>query len=316
MKILVTGGAGFLGSTLVRKLIEEGHEVHIVDNLVTGKKSNLPPGHNYLFSPVDICSDNFLEVIDRDYDQIYNLACPASPEQYQKNPISVLNTCTIGMQNVLRAATRQGKPARVLQASTSEIYGDPRVSPQPEKYRGNVSTTGPRACYDEGKRVAETYCVEYNRAHKLNVKIARIFNTYGPYMAADDGRCVSNFIVAALQNKPITIYGTGRQTRSFCYVDDTIEGLVRLMNAPGFINSPINIGNDREMSITQIAKTIRDMCNSSSDLVYHDLPEDDPTNRRPDITQAKDLLGWEPKVSLEDGLQKTIAYFTEIKEVV
>lgn len=306
-KILVTGGAGFIGSHLCDALIAQGHEVTCLDNLFTGSKKNiaqLADNPRFHFIEHDIIDP--IETKER-FDQIYNLACPASPVHYQSNPIRTIKANTIGVINVLGLARKHD--ARVLQASTSEVYGDPTEHPQKETYHGNVNTTGPRACYDEGKRVAETLFFDYHRAHGIEIRVARIFNTYGPRMAADDGRVISNFIVQALDSKPITIYGTGEQTRSFCYVDDMVSGLIKLMNVADF-TGPVNLGNPTELTMIEIAKKIIRMSDSASKLEYFPLPKDDPRQRCPDITLAKNILNWVPKISLDDGLQKVIHFFS------
>lgn len=308
-RILVTGGAGFLGSHLCDKLIKEGNDVICVDNLFTGKKDNIRHliGNPYFeFIRHDVTQPLFVEC-----DQIYNLACPASPIWYQRDPIYTIKTSFYGAMNALGLAKRTG--ARILQASTSEVYGDPSVTPQPENYRGNVNTIGPRSCYDEGKRAAETLFFDYHRQHHVDIKVMRIFNTYGPRMDVNDGRVVSNFIVQALNNQDITIYGDGSQTRSFCYVDDLIEGMVRLMNSrKGFVG-PVNVGNPHEYSIRELAELVIKLTKSDSKFIFKEIPADDPTNRRPDISLAKDILGdWEPKTSIENGLQKTIDYFKRL----
>lgn len=307
MRILVTGGAGFLGSHLCERLIEQGHEVVIIDSLQTGTMQNVAA-----FSgnrKVEFRKASITEPATGQFDQIYNLACPASPPDYQRDPIDTMRTNFIGVDNLLQLAVKTG--ARFFQASTSEIYGDPLVHPQNEDYRGNTNPIGPRACYDEGKRIGETLCFDYMRMHKVEIKVARIFNTYGPRMRPDDGRVVSNFIVQALQNQPITIYGDGSQTRSFCYVDDLIEGFMRLMNSDASITGPINLGNPGEFNMRQLAEIVIDMTGSRSTIVHHPLPEDDPQQRRPDITRAADQLGWKPQVPLREGLTKTIRYFDE-----
>lgn len=314
--VLVTGGAGFIGSHLCEWLLREGHRVICVDNLFTGSEKNiahLRAHPNFVFVKHDIIEPFYIE---EPVHQIYNLACPASPIHYQSNAIRTIKANTIGMINVLGFAKKHG--ARVLQASTSEVYGDPLEHPQKESYRGNVNPIGPRACYDEGKRVAETLCFDYHRSHGLEIRVARIFNTYGPRMAANDGRVVSNFIVQALAGKPITVYGKGAQTRSFCYVDDLVEGLVHLMNvAPRTSNfehvftGPVNLGNPREFTVLQLAKKVIALTKSSSRIVYKPLPQDDPQKRRPDIALAKKVLRWMPKVKLEEGLKRTIMYFSE-----
>ena len=307
MKILVTGGAGFIGSHLCKYLLDKGEEVICMDNFFTGNKRNILPflkNPNFELMRHDIIQPIYLEV-----DQIYNLACPASPIHYQWDPIKTTLTSTVGIYNMLGIAKRT--KARILQASTSEVYGDPLEHPQKETYRGNVNCIGPRACYDESKRVAETFMMDYHRENKVDIRIARIFNTYGPNMAINDGRVISNFIVQALKNEPITTYGDGSQTRSFCYVSDLIEGLYKMMNQDGFIG-PVNLGNPNEFTILELAKMIIKLIGSKSTIVYKELPKDDPTRRRPDISLAKEKLKWEPKIRLEDGLKKTIAYFKEI----
>lgn len=306
MKIAVTGGAGFIGSHLCTALLEKGHEVVSVDNFFTGSKDNII--HlldDVLFENIrhDITFPLYIEV-----DQIYNLACPASPLHYQQDPVQTTKTCVHGSINMLGLAKRT--KARILQASTSEIYGDPKEHPQAEDYWGRVNPLGPRACYNESKRVAETLFFDYNRQHKLDVKIVRIFNTFGPRMAMNDGRVVSNFIIQALKSEDITIYGTGKQTRSFCYVSDMVEGLTKMMEANSFIG-PVNLGSINEISILDLAREIIDLSGSKSQLRFESLPEDDPIQRQPDISLAKQELGWEPKTSRREGLQKTIDYFEE-----
>jgi len=306
-RILVTGGAGFLGSHLVDRLLQSGAEVLCVDNLFTGDKSNLDHlvGHpRFEFMRHDICFPLYVEV-----DQIYNLACPASPIHYQFDPVQTTKVSVIGSINMLGLAKRSG--ARILQASTSEVYGDPTVHPQPESYWGNVNTIGPRACYDEGKRCAETLFFDYRRQHSLDIKVARIFNTYGPRMHPNDGRVVSNFIVQALTGEPITIYGDGLQTRSFCYVHDLIDGFIRLMDTGQEFSGPVNLGNPIEFSMLALAETIINLTGSRSTLQRLPLPEDDPRQRQPDIALARKVLGWEPTTALRDGLIKTIVYFDE-----
>ena len=306
LKILVTGGAGFIGSHLCRRLLAEGHDVLCVDSLFTGSKDNISDlldNKSFEFLRHDIVEPLTVEV-----DQIYNLACPASPVHYQFNPVHTTKTSVNGAINMLGLARRT--KARILQASTSEVYGDPEVHPQPESYWGRVNTVGPRACYDEGKRCAETLFFDYHRQHKLEIKVLRIFNTYGPNMHPNDGRVVSNFIVQALQNKDITIYGTGLQTRSFQYVDDLLEGMLRLMNSPADFTGPVNIGNPDEFTIKQLAEKVLELIpESKSKLIYKPLPQDDPRQRQPDISLAKEKLGWTPKVKLNEGLQKTVDYF-------
>jgi UDP-glucuronate decarboxylase len=304
-RVLVTGGAGFLGSHLCERLLAQGCDVICVDNFYTGAKDNIAHliGNPY-FELIrhDVTFPLYIEV-----DEIYNLACPASPIHYQRDPVQTTKTSVHGAINMLGLAKRLR--ARILQSSTSEVYGDPEVHPQTEDYRGSVNPIGPRACYDEGKRCAETLFFDYWRQHNLPIRVARIFNTYGPRMHPDDGRVVSNFIVQALAGKPITIYGDGSQTRSFCYVDDQIEGLMRLMAAPDEVTGPINIGNPREMTVKQLAEAVVAMTESRSEIVYKPLPADDPMQRRPDISLARRVLGWEPTVALEQGLERTIAYF-------
>ncbi|HET9458947.1 MAG TPA: UDP-glucuronic acid decarboxylase family protein [Sphingomicrobium sp.] len=307
-RVLVTGGAGFLGSHLCDRLIAAGHEVLCVDNLYTGTRRNISHllGHPaFEFMRHDITFPLYVEV-----DEIYNLACPASPIHYQHDPIQTTKTSVHGAINMLGLAKRLRVP--ILQASTSEVYGDPTVHPQDEDYWGHVNPIGPRSCYDEGKRCAETLFFDYRRQLKLSIKVARIFNTYGPRMHPNDGRVVSNFIVHALQGQPITLYGDGSQTRSFCYVDDTIDGLIRLMGTPDEVTGPVNIGNPKEMSVRELAELILEKTGSRSQLELRDLPADDPQQRQPDITRARELLGWEPRVPLDEGLDKTIAYFREL----
>ena len=305
-RVLVTGGAGFLGSHICERLIAQGHDVLCLDNFYTGTKDNIA---HLLDNPYfellrhDVTFPIYLEV-----DEIYNMACPASPIHYQRDPVQTTKTSVHGAINMLGLAKRVG--ARILQASTSEVYGDPEVHPQTEDYRGCVNPIGPRACYDEGKRCAETLFFDYYRQHDVQIRVARIFNTYGPRMHPDDGRVVSNFIVQALQGHPITLYGDGGQTRSFCYVDDLVEGLMRLMACD--VTGPINIGNPREMTIRQLAELVVKMTGSKSEIVYRPLPADDPMQRQPNITLAKKHLDWEPNVVLETGLERTIAYFKKL----
>ena len=307
-RILVTGGAGFLGSHLCERLIAEGHDVLCVDNYFTGRKDNVA---SLLANPRfeamrhDVCFPLYVEV-----DEIYNLACPASPIHYQHDPVQTTKTSVSGAINMLGLAKRLR--AKIFQASTSEVYGDPTVHPQTEEYRGNVNPIGPRACYDEGKRCAETLFFDYHRQHKLRIRVARIFNTYGPRMHPHDGRVVSNFIVQALKGEPITIYGEGSQTRAFCYVDDLIEGFVRLMAAPDDVTGPINLGNPVETTVLELAERIIDLTGSRSKLERRPLPVDDPVQRCPVISRAKGVLGWQPKVPLETGLKRTIAYFDKL----
>jgi len=304
-RILITGGAGFLGSHLCERLLAEGEELLCLDNFYTGSKDNI---RHLLGNPHfecirhDIINPIYLEV-----DQIYNLACPASPLHYQHNPIKTIKTSVMGAINTLGLAKRV--KARILQASTSEIYGDPEVHPQQEGYWGRVNPIGIRSCYDEGKRAAECLMMDYRRQNHVDVKIVRIFNTYGPRMTVHDGRVVSNFIVQALKGEEITVYGDGSQTRSFCYVDDLIEGLIRMMNSPEGFTGPVNIGTPREFTILQLAETLIQMTGSASRIIFKPLPQDDPIQRRPDITLAREKLGWEPRIQLSEGLEKTIAYF-------
>ncbi|MDO8528975.1 MAG: SDR family oxidoreductase [Nanoarchaeota archaeon] len=305
MKILVTGGAGFIGSHLCRYLLGKGHEVVCLDNFFTGKSKNildLKKNAKFKVIPHDITNPINIQ---EHFDRIYNLACPASPVHYQFDPIKTVKANTLGVINILEFAKLNG--ARILQASTSEVYGDPLEHPQKETYKGNVNTLGPRACYDEGKRVAETLFMDYHRKYKVPIRIVRIFNTYGPSMDKNDGRVVSNFIMQALKNEPITMYGEGKQTRSFCYVSDLIEGLYRLMESDCI--GPINLGNPREFTIIELAKKVVKITGSKSKIEYKELPQDDPTQRKPDITLAKKFLRWEPKIQLNEGLKKTIDYF-------
>ncbi|MCH8080526.1 MAG: SDR family oxidoreductase [Proteobacteria bacterium] len=304
-RILVTGGAGFLGSHLCKRLFNEGHDVLCVDNFFTGTKENvmeLRDEPRFELMRHDVTFPLFVEV-----DEIYNLACPASPIHYQRDPVQTTKTSVHGAINMLGLAKRL--KAKIFQASTSEVYGDPTVHPQEESYWGHVNPIGTRSCYDEGKRCAETLFFDYYRQHKLRIKVARIFNTYGPNMHPNDGRVVSNFIMQALHNKPITIYGDGSQTRSFCYVDDLIEAFILLMESSDETIGPVNIGNPFEFSIKQLAEQIIKLTGSNSKLEYKPLPSDDPTQRQPDITLAKEILGWEPKIQLEEGLKKTIPFF-------
>ena len=302
-KILVTGGAGFLGSHLCQRLLDEGNHVLCVDNYFTGSIENIRSMMSNPYFEVirqDICMSLYVEV-----DEIYNLACPASPKYYQLDPIQTMKTSILGTFNMLGLAKRTG--AKILHTSTSEIYGDPKVHPQTESYWGNVNPIGIRACYDEGKRAAETLCFDYNRKHGVDIKVVRIFNTYGPRTGVDDGRVVSNFIIQALRGDPITIYGDGSQTRSFCYVDDMINGLVAMMQSS--LTGPVNLGNPGEFTVKELAMMVLRLTQSSSKIVYKDLPQDDPQQRRPNISLARDKLSWEPKVDLETGLKETIEYF-------
>ena len=306
--ILITGGAGFLGSHLSDRLIADGHDVICLDNFFTGSKANIAHliGHpRFELVRHDVTFPLYIEV-----DEIYNLACPASPVHYQHDPVQTTKTSVHGAINMLGLAKRL--KARIFQASTSEVYGDPSVHPQPESYWGNVNPIGPRSCYDEGKRCAETLFFDYHRQHGLDIKVARIFNTYGPRMHPNDGRVVSNFVVQALQGEPITIYGDGRQTRSFCYCDDLIDGFVRLMNTSKDVTGPVNLGNPGEFTMLELAQTVIELTGSKSKLVHMPLPQDDPKQRRPDITLAQEKLGWQPKVQLREGLTETIAYFERL----
>jgi len=307
-RILVTGGAGFIGSHLCERLLDQGHDVLCVDNFFTSQRRNvahLLGNNNFELIRHDVTVPIMLEV-----DEIYNLACPAAPGHYQHDPIKTMNTSFLGTSHMLELARHLG--AKVLQASTSEIYGDPEIHPQPETYRGAVNTLGPRACYDEGKRAAETLMMDYRRKHGVNIRIARIFNTFGPRMHPFDGRVVSNFIRQALNDEPITIYGEGLQTRAFCYRNDLVEGLIRLMNAPNDVPVPVNLGNPCEITIRTLAETIIELTGSSSPLVQQALPEDDPTQRCPDISLAKKHLDWEPTTSWREGLEKTIEWFRSV----
>ena len=303
--MLVTGGAGFLGSHLCEKLLEDDCDVLCIDNYYTGERDNiihLFDSPHFEMQRHDVTFPLYVEV-----DEIYNMACPASPVYYQHDPVQTIKTSVHGAINMLGLAKRVG--AKIIQASTSEVYGDPEVHPQHEGYWGRVNPLGPRACYDEGKRCAETLFFDYHRQHQLDIKVARIFNTYGPRLYPDDGRVVSNFIVQALRNDPITIFGDGSQTRSFCYVDDLIDGIVKLGNAPKGITGPINLGNPVENTVLELAHKVVELCGSSSPIEFHDLPQDDPVRRRPDISRAKKELDWEPRVDLEQGLRNTIEYF-------
>ena len=305
MRILITGGAGFIGSALSKRLLREGNEIWCLDNLSTGHMENitdLMDNPQFHFMHRDVT-----DPVDISVEQIYNLACPASPEHYQKEPVQTARTCFLGALHTLELARKYN--ATILQTSTSEIYGDPLVHPQTEDYKGNVNPIGIRSCYDEGKRIAETLFFDYARQYGTNIRVVRIFNTYGPNMAPNDGRVVSNFIIQALKGERITVYGDGRQTRCFCYVDDMVEALIRMMNNSKGFAGPVNLGNPVEMTVTELAEKIIRLTDSSSSLEYRELPQDDPTRRKPDISLAKKVLGWEPKVSLEDGLKETISYF-------
>ena len=305
MRILVTGGAGFIGSHLIDRLMEQGHEILCLDNFYTGDKRNILKWHGH--PRFELVRHDITEPIRLEVEQVYHLACPASPVHYQFNPVKTIKTNVLGTLYMLGLAKRVN--ARFLLASTSEVYGDPDIHPQPEEYRGNVSCTGLRACYDEGKRVAETLAFEYHREHKVDIRVARIFNTYGPRMLENDGRVVSNFIVQALRGNPLTVYGDGSQTRSFCYVSDLVEGLIRLMN--GEQTGPINLGNPGEYTILELAQIIQNMVNPDAELVFKPLPQDDPKQRQPDITRAKTYLGWEPTIPLKEGLHLTIDDFRQ-----
>lgn len=303
-RILITGGAGFLGSYLCERLLSEGHEVICLDNYFTGSKENirhLMDNHHF-----EVTRHDIIAPIEVECDEIYNLACPASPIHYQFNPVRTIQANVLGVTNMLELAKRT--KARILQASTSEVYGDPTTHPQKEDYWGNVNPIGIRSCYDEGKRVAETLMTDYHRQHKVDIRIARIFNTYGPRMAINDGRVVSNFIVQALRGEEITIYGDGKQTRSFCYVEDMVEGLIKLMNAEK-LTTPVNLGNPKEFTIQKLAEKVVKLTGARSKIVFQPLPQDDPIQRQPDIILAKSKLGWQPKVELEEGLKRTIPYF-------
>lgn len=307
-RILVTGGAGFIGSFLCERLLEEGHDVLCLDNFFTGTKDNIShllDNHYFELIRHDVTFPLYIEV-----DEIYNLACPASPIHYQHDPVQTTKTAVHGAINMLGLAKRV--KAKILQASTSEVYGDPTVHPQKESYWGNVNCTGPRSCYDEGKRCAETLFFDYNRQHDLAIKVVRIFNTYGPRMHPNDGRVVSNFIVQALQNEDITVYGDGQQTRSFCYVDDLVDGMVKMMHGPDEIIGPVNLGNPGEFTILELAEKIIDITGSKAKIVFKPLPQDDPLQRKPEITLAREALGWEPTVKLNEGLKKTATYFDNI----
>ncbi len=307
-RIMVTGGCGFLGSHLCERLLEQGHDVLCVDNCFTGTKGNirhLLDHPDFEFIRHDVTFPLYLEV-----DEIFNMACPASPIHYQFDPVQTTKTSVHGAINMLGLAKRV--KARILQASTSEVYGDPEVHPQPESYWGRVNPIGIRSCYDEGKRCAETLFFDYYRQHRLKIKVARIFNTYGPRMHPNDGRVVSNFIVQALKNEPITVFGQGQQTRSFCYVDDLVEGLIRLMNSPDELIGPVNLGNPTEFTILELARKVIALTGSTSEVIYKPLPQDDPRQRKPDIALARKALQWQPAVGLDEGLRKTIAYFERL----
>jgi UDP-glucuronate decarboxylase len=306
MRILITGGAGFIGSHLCERLLGNGDDVLCLDNFFTGRRTNIV---KLLDNPrFELIRHDVIEPILLEVDQIYNLACPASPVHYQYNPVKTVKTSVMGMINMLGLAKRVR--ARILQASTSEVYGDPLMHPQSEEYWGNVNPIGLRSCYDEGKRIAETLMMDYHRQNHVDTRIARIFNTYGPRMLEDDGRVVSNFIVQALRGEPLTLYGTGDQTRSFCYVDDLVEALIRLMNTDD-VHEPVNLGNPIEFTIKELANEVISICGSQSNVMYLPLPQDDPKQRKPDISRAKTILGWNPTIQLNEGLRKTVAYFRE-----
>ena len=302
--ILVTGGAGFIGSHLCEALLKQGHYVICLDNFFTGRKENIK--HLMDFDNFELIRHDIIDPIKLEVDEIYNLACPASPFHYQYNPIKTIKTSFLGTMNMLGLAKRV--KAKILQASTSEVYGDPLVHPQPESYRGNVNPIGPRACYDEGKRAAETLCFDYHRQHKVDIRVVRIFNTYGPNMQINDGRVVSNFIVQALKNEDITVYGDGKQTRSFCYVSDLVRGMIDFMNQEQHLG-PVNLGNDGEFTILELAEKVIQLTHSKSKITFKPLPEDDPLQRKPDLSLARKLINYEPKIKLEEGLIKTIEYF-------
>jgi UDP-glucuronate decarboxylase len=304
-RILVTGGAGFVGSHLCERLVNEGHDVLCVDNFFTGSRQNIT--HLLINSNFELMRHDVTFPLDVEVDEIYNLACPASPVHYQFDPVQTTKTSVHGAINMLGLAKRAH--AKIFQASTSEVYGDPDVHPQPESYWGRVNPIGIRSCYDEGKRCAETLFFDYYRQHAINIKVARIFNTYGPRMHPDDGRVVSNFIVQALKGEAITVYGEGQQTRSFCYVDDLIDGFIKLMDTSDDFTGPVNLGNPNEFTIRQLAELVVEMTGSSSKFIFKPLPQDDPKQRQPDISLAKNILGWQPSIQLEEGLKKTIEYF-------
>jgi UDP-glucuronate decarboxylase len=310
MVILVTGGSGFIGSHLCRRLLDLGHDVLAVDNFFSSTRHNV---HDLLADPRfellrhDVTFPLYVEV-----DQIYHLACPASPVHYQRDPVQTTKTCVLGSINMLGLAKRVGAP--ILLSSTSEVYGDPMVHPQSERYWGNVNPIGPRSCYDEGKRCAETLFFDYHRQHAIPIKVARIFNTYGPQMLPNDGRVISSLVVQALGSEPLTVYGDGSQTRSFCYVDDLVEGLIKLMNSPAEVTGPVNLGNPGEFTVLELAKKVLAFTGGDSPVEYLPLPTDDPVRRRPDITLARELLGWEPTVQLDEGLQRTVEYFRQALE--
>jgi len=306
-RVFVTGGAGFIGSHLCERLLKEGNEVFCMDNLETGSIRNIETfKQNPLFHFIQ---EDVIEPIDLQVDQIFNFACPASPPRYQKDPVHTLKTSVLGALNLLELATNAG--AKIMQASTSEVYGDPTISPQPETYWGNVNPIGPRSCYDEGKRCAETLFFDYGRQFGTKIKVIRIFNTYGPRMDPEDGRVVSNFIAQALKNEPLTVYGDGSQTRSFCYIDDLIEGIMRMMQTDESFTGPVNLGNPEEVTVLEVAKLVLELTCSKSEIEFRPLPQDDPKRRKPDITLARQTLGWEPMAKLEEGFITTIQYFKE-----
>jgi UDP-glucuronate decarboxylase len=310
MRVLVTGGAGFIGSHLCDRLVADGHDVLCLDNFFTGSKQNV--AHLVGHPRFELLRHDVVEPILLEVDRIYNLACPASPVHYQANPVKTIKTNVVGTLNMLGLAKRVR--ARILQASTSEVYGDPQVHPQPESYWGHVNPIGPRANYDEGKRVAETLMFSYHRQNGVDIRVVRIFNTYGPRMAADDGRVVSNFAIQALRGQPLTVYGEGTQTRSFCYVSDLVEGLVAMMEQDGFVG-PVNLGNPEEFTMLELASLVRELAGGTSAIVHRELPEDDPRQRQPDIRLARERLGWGPTVSVRDGLRETVEYFrTRLRE--
>lgn len=307
-RILITGGAGFIGSHLSERLLNEGHDIICLDNFFTGSKDNIR--HLMGNNRFELVRHDVVDEFKAEVDEIYNLACPASPVHYQYNPIKTFKTSVLGTMNMLGLAKRVN--AKMFQASTSEVYGDPHVHPQKESYWGNVNPIGIRSCYDEGKRSAETLCFDYHRQHNTKIKVVRIFNTYGPRMHPQDGRVVSNFIVQALQGQDITVYGKGNQTRSFCYVDDLVDGFVRMMNTDDSITGPINLGNPGEFTILELAEKVISMTGTKSKIIYKPLPSDDPMQRKPDISIAKEKLNWEPKIVLDEGLKKTISYFDQL----
>lgn len=308
LRVLVAGGAGFLGSHLCERLLAQGHQVQAVDNFYTGNRDNV--AHLLRDQHFSVLEHDVVDPLDIEVDQIFNLACPASPPHYQRDPVKTTMTSVLGAYNLLELARRTG--AKILQASTSEVYGDPSIHPQPETYWGNVNPIGIRSCYDEGKRVSETLLFDFHRQYGIPIKVVRIFNTYGPRMDPQDGRVVSNFIVQALRGEDITIYGDGSQTRSFCFVDDLIEGFIRFMDTPAEVTGPINLGNTGEFTVGELAQKVLAKVGGSSRIVFRELPSDDPKLRQPDITKAREVLGWQPNVPLDEGLDKTIAYFAKV----